>query len=49
MDVSVLAKPGANLPFKVVMDASGVGCGAVLLHNQRSVAFHSFQCTCNLI
>ena len=39
----VLALSNADLPFEVVIDASDLGCGAVLLQNQRLVAFHSYK------
>ena len=34
----VLAVPDENLPYELVCDASGYGCGAVLLQEGRAVA-----------
>ena len=39
----VLALLEPELPYKVVVDASVFGCGAVLLQKQRPVAFHSYK------
>ena len=37
----VLTLPGFNVPFVVETDASEVGVGAVLTHNDQPVAFLS--------
>jgi hypothetical protein len=37
----VLAPLELGKPFEMVLDASGVGLGAVLLHDGRSVPFES--------
>ena len=39
----VLVLPDPDLPFEVVVDACDYGCGAVLLQDQRPVAFHSYK------
>jgi hypothetical protein len=38
-NVPVLAPPELGMPFKMVLDASGVGLGAILLQDGRPVAF----------
>ena len=35
--------PEVGEPYEVVCDASGFGLGAVLLQNQRPIAFHSYK------
>ena len=39
----ILALPDLSAPYEVVCAASGFGCGAVLLQNQRPVAFLSYE------
>ena len=39
----VLAMPEVGEPYEVVCYASGCGLGAVLLQNQRPIAFHSYK------
>ena len=39
----VLAMPEAGAPYAVVCDAAGFGLGAVLLQNQKPIAFHSYK------
>ena len=39
----MLAMPEAGAPYEVVCDASGFGLGAVLLQNQKPIAFHSYK------
>ena len=39
----VLALPDVDARYEVVCDASGFGCGAVLLQHQKPVAFYSYK------
>jgi len=39
----VLALPDVDAHYEVVCDSSGFGCGAVLLQNQKPIAFHSYK------
>ena len=39
----VLALADVNLPFDVICDASGFGCGAVLQQGGRAVAYYSYR------
>jgi len=39
----VLALPDVDAHYEVVCDSSGFGSGAVLLQNQKPIAFHSYK------
>ena len=39
----VLALPDPDAPYEVVCDACGYGLGAVLLQNQKPIAYHSYK------
>ena len=40
-DAPVLALLNPAAPYEIVCDASGIGCGALLMQNKRPTAFHS--------
>ena len=42
-DAPVLVLPDFDAHYEVVCDASGFECGAVLLQNQKPIAFHSYK------
>ena len=39
----VLALPDSDAPYEVVCDACGIGLGAVLLQNQKPIAYYSYK------
>ena len=39
----VLAIPGEDKPYEMVCDACGYGIGAVLMHEQRPIAYYSYK------
>ena len=39
----VLALPNTAAPYQVICDASGFGCGAVLMQDMKPIAYYSYR------